>query len=53
MRYYVLMLTCAHFAWAQFIFMGPTPLEVMDQFTLVVGRPALMPHWTLGFHQCK
>ncbi|GAB4817380.1 hypothetical protein N2152v2_004426 [Parachlorella kessleri] len=36
-----------------FIFMGPSPLDVMDHFTYVVGRPAMIPYWTLGFHQCK
>jgi alpha-glucosidase (family GH31 glycosyl hydrolase) len=25
----------------------------MDQLTAVVGRPALPPHWALGWHQCK
>lgn len=36
-----------------FILAGPTPLAVLDQLTQVVGRPALMPYWTLGWHQCK
>lgn len=29
------------------------PHAVMDQLTAVVGRPAMMPHWSLGWHQCK
>ncbi len=36
-----------------FVFLGPTPLDVMDQFTAVVGKPALVPYWSLGFHQSK
>ncbi|KAL4448263.1 hypothetical protein ABPG75_005482 [Micractinium tetrahymenae] len=36
-----------------FILVGPTPLAVMDQLTAVVGRPAMMPFWSLGWHQCK
>lgn len=36
-----------------FILAGPTPLDVLDQLTAVVGRPAMMPRWALGWHQCK
>ena len=29
------------------------PAAVMDQMTRIVGRPALQPFWSLGFHNCK
>lgn len=37
----------------QFVFIGPTPLDVMEQFTRVVGRPAMQPWWAFGFHQSR
>lgn len=37
----------------QFVFMGPSPLEVLEQLTRVVGRPAMQPYWAFGFHQSK
>lgn len=36
-----------------FLLAGLTPLDVMEQLTALVGRPAMMPYWSLGWHQCK
>ena len=36
-----------------YIFMGPTPADVLEQLTRVVGRPTVPPFWSNGFHQCK
>lgn len=32
---------------------GPGPLDVARQYAEVVGLPAMMPYWGLGFHQCR
>ncbi|KDD75361.1 glycosyl hydrolase [Helicosporidium sp. ATCC 50920] len=36
-----------------FFFLGPEPQDVMEQYTRVVGRPAMVPYWALGWHQSK
>ena len=36
-----------------YVFAGPTPADVIEQLTRLTGRPALPPHWALGFHQSR
>eukprot|EP00128_Syssomonas_multiformis_P009239 Colp12_sorted_trinity150504_noHs@21457 len=36
-----------------YVFMGPTPGDVVKQYLSVIGRPAMPPYWGLGWHQCR
>ena len=36
-----------------YIMAGPGPIDVARQYSDIVGKPAMMPYWGHGFHQCK
>ncbi|XP_031787365.1 lysosomal alpha-glucosidase [Nasonia vitripennis] len=36
-----------------YFFTGPTPADVLKQYSEIVGKPFLPPYWSLGFHLCK
>ncbi|XP_003741230.1 lysosomal alpha-glucosidase [Galendromus occidentalis] len=36
-----------------FIFAGPSPADVVKQYQDIVGRPKMIPYWSLGFHLCR
>ena len=36
-----------------YLFLGPGPEQVVQQYTEAVGRFPLPPYWSLGFHLCR
>ncbi|XP_067678896.1 maltase-glucoamylase-like [Haliotis asinina] len=36
-----------------YLFMGPEPESVVQQYTQVIGRPYMPPYWSLGFQLCR
>ncbi|XP_023929978.1 sucrase-isomaltase, intestinal [Lingula anatina] len=36
-----------------YIFLGPSPENVVEQYNMAIGYPVMPPYWSLGFQLCK